>query len=128
MGRRKLYEMQVCKYCGNHNIYAFGYCRKCYQRFRYRDEHGISHDATLHQKSSDRTGEIIRCMQQGMSQIDIARKFGVTKQWVSKIKKRNMEGKEKWGNRHVANADFSHAFGAPNVQSTENGIETEKQN
>lgn len=73
---------KTCKVCGNAPAIAKGMCRKCYQLeyIQIRKHRGVLED-----RRSEQTKQIITDYALGnKTQVEIAEKYGVSKQWVNK--------------------------------------------
>jgi DNA-binding NarL/FixJ family response regulator len=73
-----------CAECGAGKVFCKGLCEACYRRARYREQNPV----TRHEVVLKRDMEIARMLKRGMTQSEIARKKGVSRQAISKIAKR----------------------------------------
>lgn len=87
--RTRLFAERKCSFCGSDNHYAKGLCEPCYNRLRrtgtleYKDRSG-----PRPQTWGENTKRIITLYKSGMSQSEIAREIGVTRQAVHIVIKR----------------------------------------
>lgn len=82
----------VCKVCGrDKNIVCNGMCCNCYQKqLKERKKNGFYKDKRGGQnkgKLGETTKEIVKMLREGKSQIEIARHFGFSRQYIHTCKK-----------------------------------------
>lgn len=79
MSRKKLYEGTLCSCCGEKEAKIKGFCHTCYKRVCYQHKpYSLSH--------SEKTESILCDLREGMKQAEIAKKHGVSRQYVSQVK------------------------------------------
>lgn len=81
----------VCRVCGrNMNLNSQGLCSTCYRKnLAERKQNGTYKDMRFRsgRNMGQSTLEIVKRLKAGEKQIDIAKKFGVTRQYISLCKK-----------------------------------------
>lgn len=87
-------ENNLCTKCGKREIEIVKscMCKKCFRNSWYAEHHPKKEKKPKPAKvkvdrKSDQTKEIMRLLQDGVSQVEIARKYGISKQRVFSIKK-----------------------------------------
>lgn len=79
MNGKNMYEGVLCSCCKEKEAKIKGFCLICYKRERYKH-------LPYKSRHSDKTESIICDLREGMKQAEIAKKHGVSRQYVSQVK------------------------------------------
>ena len=96
MGRKKLYEGMMCRYCGDRPASVKGLCKRCYSNFWYVNKNPTSNDHGHRGPSPTfNINKTLNLLDEGLSQSEIARIAGVSRQRINFIiknrRKENIE-------------------------------------
>lgn len=88
MGRKKLYEGMMCRYCGDRPASVKGLCKKCYSNFWYwNKKHSVNNSVHRGPSPSFNIEQTLNLLDEGLSQSEIARIAGVSRQRINFILK-----------------------------------------
>lgn len=88
MGRKKLYEGMMCSYCGDRPASVKGLCKRCYSNFWYVNKNPTSNDHGHRGPSPTfNVKKTLNLLDEGLSQSEIARIAGVSRQRINFILK-----------------------------------------
>lgn len=88
MGRKKLYEGMMCSYCGDRPASVKGLCKRCYNNFWYGNKNPTAYNPGHRGPSPTfNIDQTLKLIEEGVSQSEIARMAGVSRQRINFILK-----------------------------------------
>lgn len=88
MGRKKLYEGMTCSCCGKKPAEVKGLCRNCYGCVHYAEKNPTNYKPGKRgPERNETTLKALKFVNDGMTQSEVARILGVSRQRVSQIVK-----------------------------------------
>lgn len=92
-GRKKLYDGSIkCSCCGSDKIHAKGMCYKCYSAIWRMKKNPDCKIGKRGRNKTEKTEKVLKLLETAMTQTEIAKSVGVSRQAVNRIKKDFFKG------------------------------------